>query len=250
VSASGRALEQVKKRTDMKHYDYMKGYKATDKDMKCQGFQFKIGEWYKHDGEVKLCKSGFHFCPQPSGPWAYYNGDGTRMFEVEARDVYEQWEPGADLKVVCSEIRIIKEIHPDGNSNTGYWNTGYRNTGDWNTGYRNTGDRNTGDWNTGNSNTGNSNTGNRNTGDWNACNYSAGFFCQKDPSIMCFDVNTKLTRDAFLEKHPSYYRLGELLNQDEPFDYSQFKDLPGWTLKKCKALHEKMKAGRKQRSSD
>ena len=253
----------------MKHYDTMTGYKGTDKDMKCKGFQFELGKWFNHDGPIELCKSGFHFCKHPSGPWSYYNDRGTRVFSVEARNVVEEYIPGSELKLVCSEIRLIEEIIPDGNSNTGNRNTGHsntgnsntgnwntgnsntgdRNTGNSNTGHRNTGDsntghRNTGNWNTGNSNTGNRNTGHWNTGHWNATDYCAGFFCAKEPKVIVFDNQTKLTQKGFLAKHPLAARLGKCLMSDAPFDYAEFKSIPGWTLKKCKALHEKHIAGR------
>jgi len=204
----------------VKHYDYMKGYKATNADMTCRGFKFELGKWYKHEGEIKQCESGFHFCVHPSGPWSYYNDKGTRLFAVEARDVIEEYTPGSDLKVVCREIRLLSEIIPDG----------YANTGDMNTGYRNTGDRNTGD---------------RNTGDGNATNNSSGFFCSKEPKVLSFDVQTKLTKESFLKQYPKAACLSELLISDTVFDYKEFSKLPGWTLKKCKALHQRFIDGRK-----
>ena len=204
----------------MKHYDYLKGYKATNADMTCHGFKFELGKWYKHEGEIKQCESGFHFCVHPSGPWSYYNDKGTRLFAVEARDVIEEYTPGSDLKVVCREIRLLSEIIPDG----------YANTGDMNTGYRNTGDRNTGDMN---------------TGDGNATNHSAGFFCVKEPKVVSFDKQTKLTHKKFQEKYPEASHLGEQLLSDAPFDYKEFSKLPGWTLKKCKTLHQRFIDGRR-----
>ena len=168
----------------------MKGYKATDKDLKCKDFQFELGVWYEHSGEMIACQSGFHFCEQPSGPWAYYSDPTTRIFEIEADDVLEvPFAPGADFKRVCRRIRLVKEINLSGygntgDRNTGYRNTGYRNTGDrntgdrntgyGNTGYGNTGDGNTGDRNTGDVNTGDRNTGDRNTGDWNTGYWNTG----------------------------------------------------------------------------
>ncbi len=151
----------------------MKGYKATDKNMKCKGFQYELGKWYEHEGELIECESGFHFCEQPSGPWAYYSEPGARIFESEAEEVLSApFEPGADFKRVARRIRFVREINiggcgNTGDRNTGDWNTGCGNTGDWNTGDRNTGDWNTGDWNTGDRNTGYSNTGCGNTGDRN-----------------------------------------------------------------------------------
>ena len=138
----------------------VKGYKATDANMMCRGYQFEVGKWHEHDGEIELCESGFHFCEYPSGPWCYY-GDGL-LWNVEAEFVLKSSGPGADLKHVAKKIRLVSKIEYTGNGNTGNWNTG-----NWNTGHRNTGNRNTGDWNAGNRNTGDRNTGDGNTGDGN-----------------------------------------------------------------------------------
>ena len=242
----------------------MTGYKATNADLKCQEFQFEIGKWHEIEGEIALCKRGFHFCVQPSGPWCYYRDAGTRIFKIEAEQVLElPIEAGADFKLVAKRIRLVEEITPGGNSNTGDSNTGHSNTGNWNTGHGNTGDsntghRNTGNWNTGhsntghsntghsntgNSNTGNSNTGHRNTGNWNTGswntgNFSAGFFCSKEPRVISFDVQTEMTREKFLEKYPESHRLGELLRGQAPIKIAEFKRIPGITAKKLDVLHK------------
>ena len=44
----------------------MVAYKAFDKNMKCNGFQFKEGMEYTHDGKIEICKSGFHACEKPA----------------------------------------------------------------------------------------------------------------------------------------------------------------------------------------
>jgi hypothetical protein len=165
----------------------MNGYKATNKDMQCQDFQYELGKTYElpKESPLVLCRSGFHFCEQPSGVWSYYSADDTRIFKIEAWDVLNaSFEPGADFKRVCRKIRFIEEIkigghsntgHSNtGNSNTGNRNTGNSNTGNSNTGYSNTGDSNTGHSNTGHSNTGHSNTGNSNTGNRNTGNSNTG----------------------------------------------------------------------------
>ena len=215
----------------------MIGYKATDANMQCRGFQFELGKTYTHTGDLKLCNSGFHFCEQPSGVWEYYKATGTRVFKVECDDVSPEKDEtvGACIKRVCRTIKFLEEIKIDGHRNTGH-----RNTGDRNTGYSNTGDSNTGHRNTGDRNTGDRNTGDRNTGDSNATNRSAGLFCQKEPKVIVFDVQTKFTYDAFIGKYPEYAELGRRLRSKAEFDYTQFSHIPGWTLKKIKSLHEKL----------
>jgi hypothetical protein len=160
------------------------GYKGTDEDMKCHGFQFQMGiNILPGDEPLELCRHGFHFCQQPSGPFAYKAY--ARVFKVEAYDILDaDWEPGADYKQVCRRVRFLEEIviGGDGNTgdrnigdaNTGYGNTGHSNTGDSNTGHSNTGDRNTGHSNTGDSNTGYRNTGDGNTGYRNTGHINTG----------------------------------------------------------------------------
>ncbi len=116
------------------------GYKATDKDIKCRGYQFTPGEWHECEGDLELCGNGFHFCEQPSGPWAYYSDPTTRIWKVEAEGVLDApTEPGATAKKVARRIRLVEEVVIGGDCNTGNRNTGNRNTGNRNTGNRNTG---------------------------------------------------------------------------------------------------------------
>lgn len=200
------------------------GYKATDKNMQCRGFQFELGKWHIHDGKIAMCESGFHFCEYPSGPWSFYSGDGTRIFKVEAKGVERGDGPGADLKHVAMAIRLVEEIIPNGDGNTGDGNTGYRNTGN-----RNTGDRNTGDWNTGDRN-----TGNLNTGDGNATDRCSGYLCSKKQPIIIFDKTVKNEADI---DWSLIRRLSEKLMSDEVFDYKMFTSIPNATTNKIKALH-------------
>ena len=185
------------------------GYKATDKDMMCRGHQFELGTWYEHSGDLSLCESGFHFCEYPSGPWAYYSGDGTRLFKCEAEVVLLSTGPGADLKHVAKKIRLTEEI---------------KITGDGNTGDRNTGDRNTGDGNTGDGNTGYGNAGN---------NHS-GFFNIGDAPFIVFGDTADRTQFDF----ELAYKLSKKLSSDEKFDYEEFLKIPNATLKKITELHQ------------
>ena len=65
----------------------MKAYKASY-NQECLGFRFEVGQTYIHKGEVKLCKSGFHFCPVAEDTLDYYDyRKDFVLFEVEAEAV-------------------------------------------------------------------------------------------------------------------------------------------------------------------
>jgi len=84
----------------------LKGFKATDKEGKCQGFQFEVGKIYKEKGEIKMCSKGFHFCKNAHDVLNYYSGVDSRFFEVEALGKVLSEED----KSVTNELKIIKEI--------------------------------------------------------------------------------------------------------------------------------------------
>ena len=191
----------------------IKGYKVFNPDWTCRGFKYEVGKTYKIDGDIEICKEGFHFCQKVSDCFNYYSFNcENKVAEVEATGVVETEKD----KSVTNEIKIVREIswqevlalvntgncntgnRNTGNRNTGNRNTGNRNTGNCNTGDCNTGDWNTDDWNTGDGNTGNCNTGNRNTGDWNTgdwnmSNYNTGFFMTDEPVIYMFNKPTEYT---------------------------------------------------------
>ena len=153
----------------------MKGYKGFDKNFRCRGFQFKVGETYKIDGEIKICERGFHFCDEPLAVFEYYEPANSRFALVEATgDIVADGKH----KFCTNELVIIKEITLDELIKSATNFKKLLNTGDWsvatNTGNRsaatNTGDcsvaTNTGDCSVA------TNTGNRsvatNTGDCSA----------------------------------------------------------------------------------
>jgi hypothetical protein len=176
-----------------------KGFKVTDAEMQCRGYQYELGKKFKHEGSISLCGSGFHFCINPADCFRYYNFESTnRVFEVVA---YGDLRSDDD-KSVTAEIEFIREIPwmevltivNSGKENTGLSNSGDRNSGDSNSGDRNSGDRNSGDWNSGDwnsgdrnsgdsnsgyrnsgdRNSGDRNSGDRNSGDWNSGDWNSG----------------------------------------------------------------------------
>lgn len=82
----------------------MKAYKGFNRDMTCRGFQFEEGKTYEHQGDVKLCESGFHACEDPLDCLRYYDPCESVYHEVEIDGVSD--ERKEDTKVVGGKIRI------------------------------------------------------------------------------------------------------------------------------------------------
>ena len=83
-------------------------YKGFDKDLKCRGFQYAIGEAYEHDGVVKACNAGFHACEHPLNVFEYYAPAGNRFAAVEQSGELSRHD--GDTKVASSKITIKAEI--------------------------------------------------------------------------------------------------------------------------------------------
>ena len=68
-------------------YIWVKGFKGTEKDMSCKGYQYELGKQFDLDEGIEpdICHTGFHFCKNLENVFRYYDiGDGHRFFEVEA----------------------------------------------------------------------------------------------------------------------------------------------------------------------
>ena len=92
-----------------------KGYKATDKNMQCQGFQYAVGGEYYHPGALNLCpndsdlkqgKGGFHFCENPLDVLDYYNLCDSEFHTVEAAGEIEN----DGKKSVTKNLKITATI--------------------------------------------------------------------------------------------------------------------------------------------
>ncbi|WP_057518451.1 DUF7666 domain-containing protein [Salmonella enterica] len=170
-------------------------FKGFNKDLKCRGFQFAIGETFHHDGKVEACGSGFHACECPFDVFSYYPPAESRYAETISFGITDS-EEGGDTKIASSSITIKDELtlpqfiqrgiewiwskidkSLEQQIMCGSWsaatNTGNRsaatNTGDWSAA-TNTGSwsaaTNTGDWSAA-TNTGYQSAA-TNTGDWSA----------------------------------------------------------------------------------
>ena len=88
----------------------MKVYKATDKDMKCRGFQYELGKTEEVDGDAKLCERGLNACEMPLDVLGYYApGDGSRYFEADLEDVSDE-KRSDDTKRVGKKLTLSAEI--------------------------------------------------------------------------------------------------------------------------------------------
>ena len=195
--------------------------KGFDKDLCCRGYRFEIGKDYKIDlpdgyklTENDLCSNKvFHFCDGLSKVHKFYSctEESNRYCIIEVLGQFCE----IDDKCGSDHIKIVREILGDelkiakgltngnsglfnsGDRNSGYRNSGYRNSGDRNSGYRNSGDRNSGDRNSGNLNSGYRNSGDLNSGVFNKTNGSNGVFCNQEPKICIFNIQTDWTLSEF-----------------------------------------------------
>lgn len=88
----------------------MKVYKATDKDMKCRGFQYELGKTAEVEGDIELCKNGLHACEMPLDVLGYYApGGGSRYFEAELEDASSE-KYSNDTKRVGKKLTLSAEI--------------------------------------------------------------------------------------------------------------------------------------------
>ena len=116
---------------------WVKGFKGTDKDMRCKDdYQYELGKQFDLDEDVEpvVCSKGFHFCKKLENVFKHYKiGDGNRFFEVEAlvkksgwvneikknstRSRYDPYNYLLDFisddKYAAKSIRFIRELTVD-----------------------------------------------------------------------------------------------------------------------------------------
>ena len=83
--------------------------KGFDKDFKCRGFQFDVGNTYTHDGDLVICESGFHAIEgHPLEVFDYYSPATSRFAEV--RQSGQIARHARDSKVASTQITISCEL--------------------------------------------------------------------------------------------------------------------------------------------
>ena len=92
--------------TDTADHPPIISYKGFDKDFKCRGYQYEVGQTYTHDGEVEVCTSGFHACPMPLSVFNFYPPAGNRFAVVEQSGKMDAMND----KVASSELTVNAEI--------------------------------------------------------------------------------------------------------------------------------------------
>jgi hypothetical protein len=84
-------------------------WKGMDQNLKCRGFQFKVGESYEHAGRIAACSSGFHACLNPMDVWGYYPlAEGNRFCRVHLSGATDGND--GDSKIAAGKIFIETEV--------------------------------------------------------------------------------------------------------------------------------------------
>jgi hypothetical protein len=84
----------------------MKAYKGFNKGLTCRGFQFEEGKEYTHEGDIKLCEQGFHFCENPLDILDFYDLTTSEFAIIEATGEVKSDEK----KSVTDKIKISAKI--------------------------------------------------------------------------------------------------------------------------------------------
>lgn len=214
----------------------IKGYKVFNPDWTCRDFQYEVGKTFEHEGNIEVCKEGFHFCQKMVNCFNYYPFDiNNKVAEVEALGLVKQKRD----KIVTDKIHIIRELTWNevfdmcnfginckgiGNTddfNVGTWNTGSRNIGHRNTGHCNIGDYNSDNYNCGSFNSGYHNIGNGNSGSYNCGNYNNGTWNNGNNNTGCWNKGDNLT-GCFNTVQPFF-----VFNKPINISKEEFFNLPG-----------------------
>ena len=93
----------------------IKGYKIFDSDFTCRDMKYKVGETFKVNGKIGICKNGIHFCLSPFDCLDYYpfidcNGNFNKFAQVEGYGEIDKNTANNRTKVAVSNLDVIKEL--------------------------------------------------------------------------------------------------------------------------------------------
>ena len=83
-------------------------YKGFDKNWKCRGYQYTVGETHVHDGKTEACESGLHSCEYPLDVLLYYSPAQSVFALVEASGDLSR--KGDDSKIASSRLTVKEEL--------------------------------------------------------------------------------------------------------------------------------------------
>lgn len=90
---------------------WVEGYKGTDENMCCRGYQYELNKEFECEGEVSKCNNGFHFCTylgQVIDHW-YHFDDNNRYFKVRALIPLED-SKYEENKYAAKKIIFLEEV--------------------------------------------------------------------------------------------------------------------------------------------
>jgi len=90
-------------------FSLIKGFKGFDKGFECRGFKFEENQEFVHDGSVKACKSGFHFCSNPFDVFNFYRGKDKEFSQVDGYGKIDIDDNNS--KVAVSNLKINAKLN-------------------------------------------------------------------------------------------------------------------------------------------
>lgn len=106
-------------RTRKKAVRGWKAFNETPEGLYCLGMLYEVGREYVHPGPIRICKRGFHFCPDLFKCYLFYSLDPwTAICEVEAFGKVNGWRhhgfrDSDPAKLVTDGIRLLRRLSLD-----------------------------------------------------------------------------------------------------------------------------------------
>lgn len=88
----------------------MIAYKAFRPGLICRGYQFVMG--LNVTDKANCARNGFHSAENPLDCLSYYPFEDSEFYLVDAGGDID--EDNSDSKISCTELRILKQLSPEG----------------------------------------------------------------------------------------------------------------------------------------